>query len=148
MNKQKEQTAQDNKYIALFEKIANENEVNFEYSFKSNVGRYSNTKTLVSISQPINPERLQVGLHEIGHKLFWNIKPSYLQEYLCEMFSFEIMRNNNIRIKKKVKERSVKYIAIKTQMAINRGLQRIDNKVKNYIKKKYPQTARGERGYI
>lgn len=138
----------ENKYILLFEKIAKENQVNFEYSFKSNVGRYSNEKKIVYTSKPINPERLQVGLHEIGHKLFGNIKPSYLQEYLCEMFSFEIMRNYNIPIKKKVKKRSKRYIAFKTQMAINRGLNEINNKVKNYIKKDYPNTAKRIRGFI
>ena len=105
-----------NKYIILFEKIAKENKVNFEYSFKSNIGRYNPKENKVYTSKPINAERLQVGLHEIGHKLFINIKPNYLQEYLCEMFSFEIMKNNNIPIKKKIKARSKKYIAIKTQI--------------------------------
>tara|TARA_Y100000310_G_C20517210_1_gene731786 strand:+ start:161 stop:580 length:420 start_codon:yes stop_codon:yes gene_type:complete len=138
----------ENKYIELFERIAKENKVNFEYSFKSNVGRYLINEQKILTSKPINAERLQVGLHEIGHKLFINIKPSYLQEYLCEIFSFEIMRNHNIPIKKKIKTRSKKYIAIKTQMAINRGLMKIDNKVKNYIKKDYPKTAERIKGYI
>ena len=138
----------ENKYILLFEKIAKENKINFEYHFKGNVGRYLIKEKKILTSKPINAERLQVGLHEIGHSLFINIKPSYLQEYLCEMFSFEIMRNNNIPIKKKVKERSKKYIAIKTQMAINRGLKKIDSKDKNYIKQKYPNTAKGERRFI
>jgi len=137
-----------NKYIELFEKIAKENNVNFDYSFKGNVGRYLIKEKKVLTSKPINAERLQIGLHEIGHSLFINIKPSYLQEYLCEMFSFEIMKNNNIKIKKKVKKRSKKYIAIKTQMAINRGLNKINNKVKKYIKKDYPNTAKLKRGYI
>lgn len=136
------------KYQELFERIAKENGVSFEYSFKGNVGRYLIKQKKVLTSKPINAERLQVGLHEIGHHLFINIKPSYLQEYLCEMFSFEIMRNNNIKIKKKVKARSKKYIAIKTQMAINRGLGKIDTKVKNYIKKDYPNTAKMERGFV
>jgi len=137
-----------NKYIELFEKIAKENGVGFEYTFKSNVGRYLIKEKKVLTSKPINAERLQVGLHEIAHSLFINIKPSYLQEYLCEMFSFEIMKNNNIKIKRKIKNRSKKYIAIKTQMAVNRGLNRIDNKVKNYIKKDYPNTAKRIKGFI
>jgi len=137
-----------NKYKILFEKIAKENNLIWDYCFKSNVGRYLDSDKKILTSKPINAERLQVGLHEIGHKLFRNIKPSYLQEYLCEMFSFEIMRNNNIPIKKKVKDRSKKYIAIKTQMAINRGLKKIDSKVKNYIKKDYSNTAQLKSGFI
>lgn len=137
-----------NKYIGIFEQLAKENKVNFEYKFKSNVGRYYNKENKVYCSKPINAERLQVALHEIGHKLFWNIKPSYLQEYLCECFSFEIMRNKGIPIKSKVKERSKKYIAIKTQMAINRGLRSINPKVKEYIKKDYPNTAELKKGFI
>jgi len=141
-------TDTENKYIELFEKIAKENGVSWEYKFKSNVGRYYKTEKKVYTSEPINPERLQVGLHEIGHHLFINIKPSYLQEYLCEKFSFEIMKNNNIKIKKKVKERSKRYIAYKTQQAINRGLTRMNKEVKNYIKNDYPNTARLEKGRI
>jgi len=33
-------------------------------------------------------------------------------------------------------------------MAVNRGLKKIDNKVKSYIRKDYPKTASLERGFI
>lgn len=137
-----------NKHIKIFEDLAKEKNLTFEYSFKSNVGRFFPTQNHIKTSKPINPERLQVGLHEIGHHVNRKVSPNYLQEYLCDMFSFEIMKQHNIPIKKKVKERSKKYIAIKVQMAINRGLKTINPKVKDYIKKDYPQVARLEKGFI
>lgn len=138
----------EERYISLFEKLAKDNGVTFEYKFKANVGRYNRTENKVYCSKPINAERLQVAIHEIAHKLFWNIKPSYLQEYLCECYSFEILRNNNIPIKEKVKARSKNYIAIVTQKAVNRGLKQIEPRVKNYIKKDYPSVANLEKGFI
>jgi len=137
-----------NKYIEIFEKVAKENQVNFEYFFKSNTGRYSESKNKAYISKPINAERLQVGLHEIGHKVNSKVKPMYLQEYLCEMFSFEVMRAYKIPIKRKIRVRSKRHIAIRTQMAVNRGLKRIDKRVKEYIKKDYPETAKLKWGII
>lgn len=137
-----------NKYIEIFERLAKENNLLFEYKFKSNVGRYYKKENKVCVSKPINPERLQVGLHEIGHSLFIKIKPSYVQEYLCEKFSFEVMKKEGIPIKEKTKERSKNYIAIKTQMAINRGLQTIDKDVRNYIKQDYPSTAELKKGFV
>ena len=136
------------KFIELFEKIAKENNVEFEYYFKGNSGRYVIKDKKVLTSRPINAERLQVGLHEIGHHLFINVKPNYLQEYLCEMFSFEIMKNNGIKIKKKVKEKSKRYIAYKTQKAIHRGLKEVNKDVAKYLRKSYPATARGEVRFI
>jgi len=136
------------KYVEIFEKVAKENKVNFEYFFKSNTGRYSVSENKAYISKPINAERLQVGLHEIGHKLFSKVRPMYLQEYLAEMFSFKILKAYKIPIKRKIRVRSKRYIAIRTQMAVNRGLKRIDKRVKEYIKKDYPETAQLNWGFI
>ena len=141
-------TEKTNKYLKIFERIAKENKINFEYSFKSNVGRADFEQRKVFISKPINRNRLQTALHEISHILQGEIKPIYVEEYLAEVLSFEMIKKEGIPISKKARDRSKKHIAYMTQKAIHRGLKKIDKRVKNYIKSKYPNTAKGERRFI
>ena len=62
--------------------------------------------------------------------------------------SFNLLKNKGISISRKIKQKSKNYIAYKTQMAIHRGLKKVDKQVKNYIKKEYPETAKGLKRYI
>jgi len=139
------------KYIEIFEKTAKEHNISYRYSFKSNVGRANLEKREVLVSKPINRDRLQTALHEISHILLNDrgIKePEYVKEYLCDIMSFEFMRKEGISVSKKAIKRSKHYIAYMTQKAIHRGLKKVDTRVKSYIKKEYPKTAKGIYVYV
>jgi hypothetical protein len=133
------------KYEEIFERIAKENNINFEYHFKGNVGRAFQDERKVWVSKPINRDRLQVALHELCHILIGNIKPRYKEELEAEKCSFKMMRENNIPVSRKATERSKHYIAIKTQQA---GLKEVSGDVKKFIEKDYPETAKGEHRFV
>lgn len=130
MNEQKT----ENKYIILFERIAQENNIKYEYHFKSNVGRAIIKERKILISKPINRDRFFIALHEIGHIIQGEIKPRYKEEYLSEQFAICKMREFKIPLSRKARARSKGFIKYSVRKAKRRGLKKLNNKVKSFIK--------------
>lgn len=125
---------EQNKFVLLFEKIARENNIIFEYHFKSNVGRAFIEERKILISKPINRDRLFVAFHEIGHIINGHIKPRYLEELKAEQYAIMKMREVNIPISRKARARAKEYISYKVRQAQRRGLKKLDSRAKRFIK--------------
>ena len=76
------------------------------------------------------------------------LNPRYREELEAEKCSFDLMRKNGISVSAKARDRSKHYIAYRTQMALHRGLKEIHPEVKKFIRKEYPETARGEERFV
>ena len=115
--------------------------VNIEY-WKSNrpySGRaYCKTFT-VKVPHPVSDISLNTYIHELGH-LIYQVKPSCLNEYKACIFALEKMRENGIKVSRKVKQHHNWYIAYSLCQALNRNLKTIPPELKPF--KKYITTRK------
>jgi len=88
---------------------------------------------------PITRRALQVFLHECAHATLHaerkNGKPQYVKEYEAELWAFRVMRENGIRVSRKMIESAKAFVGWRISMAVRRGLKNVDKKIKRWIQR-------------
>lgn len=128
-------------YKLVFENICKKENIDWIYYSGSGVAFID--KRLIKIKEPKSPKTMLTCLHEISHILMGDIRPSYYEEYLAVKKSLEMAKELKIKISRKIIKEEKRYIAYSLQQAIHRGLKQIIPEVANYIKKEFPETAKG-----
>ena len=138
-----------NKYSKIAYQVKKEIENNLKieikiigYTSSPWVGRSYPDDNTIKIPHPKSVISLATFLHELGHIIHKDIKPSCLQEYKCEQFAFNTIRKHGLKVKRKILNHSRWYIGMKLAMALNRGLKTIPSELKPY-KKHLKKTSRG-----
>ena len=130
-----------NKYELVANKILKECESQLGHDivinhWKSNrpfSGRADCETYILTVPQPKSDISLNTFLHELGH-LFYQIKPSCLNEYMACNFALDKMRENGIAISHKVKHHHNWYIAYSLAQALNRKIKMIPLELKPFRK--------------
>lgn len=140
-----------NRYLQTFESIASQHNISWYYYKSKKAGGLSyEDKRLVKCPKPLDIERFAIGLHEIAHILieFHPRTKSYRKEYECELWALNKIKKLGFSVPQTVINRTKRYVAYSVQEAIHRGLKTLDADVRDFIKDKYPDTAKLKHRYV
>lgn len=92
-------------------------------------------KKLMEVPRPVTPASLEVHLHESAHfhlEHYKRNKPTHLKECEAEEWALARMRDEGVRVPRKVLQRAKRYVARKIVQAQRRGAKHIDRRAMRF----------------